>query len=145
MSNPVIPNSSEEWNLELDVFNAINNKKPELDQETKALIQRLWMEIVLRETWYFQLNPPVANEIPEPPIDLAPRSVERVKTTCDHEWIYSEGRTASGVLCQKCGAYNVPNGTPLGKALADAERMTKRKFCQHVCIDGACSQCGKEN
>lgn len=67
MSNPVIPNSSEEWNLELDVFNAINNKKPELDQETKVLIQRLWMEIVLRETWYFELNPPVASKIPEPP------------------------------------------------------------------------------
>lgn len=29
---------------------------------------------------------------------------------CDHEWIASEGRTASGVLCRKCGDYNGPKG-----------------------------------
>lgn len=27
---------------------------------------------------------------------------------CAHDWIYSEGRTASGYLCRKCGDYNGP-------------------------------------
>lgn len=29
--------------------------------------------------------------------------------TCDHHWIRSEGRTSSGVLCNKCGAFDVPD------------------------------------
>lgn len=28
---------------------------------------------------------------------------------CMHKWIPSEGRTSSGVLCNKCGAYDVPD------------------------------------
>ena len=27
---------------------------------------------------------------------------------CEHEWVASEGRTASGWLCRKCGDYNGP-------------------------------------
>ncbi|GEM_PF-4518864 len=31
---------------------------------------------------------------------------------CVHEWIPSQGRTASGYLCRKCGDYNGPDAAP---------------------------------
>lgn len=35
-------------------------------------------------------------------------------SVCEHEWIPSEGRTASGWLCRKCGDYNGPQGRSKG-------------------------------
>lgn len=42
-------------------------------------------------------------------------------SVCEHEWIASEGRTASGWLCRKCGDYNGPQGRGKGA------RYTKTK------------------
>lgn len=45
--------------------------------------------------------------------------------TCDHHWIASEGRTASGVLCEKCGAYDVPDPE---QPHARCPQFTNREF-----------------
>lgn len=36
------------------------------------------------------------------------QQIAKGKPACNHEWIASEGRTASGVLCRKCGDYDGP-------------------------------------
>lgn len=47
--------------------------------------------------------------------------------TCDHHWIASEGRTSSGLLCDKCGAYEVPDPE---QPHARHPQFTNRDFAQ---------------
>lgn len=47
---PTIPNSEDEWKLELRVFNAVNNF--DLDDTTSELLKDLWREICARELWF---------------------------------------------------------------------------------------------
>lgn len=51
---PLIPNSKEEWELEMEVFDFLNNNPEPVGLETKLLIQKLWKEVVYREAWYFE-------------------------------------------------------------------------------------------
>lgn len=74
--------------------------------------------------------------------------IAKPQPECKHEWIDSEGRTSSGVLCQKCGAYDLPapptGPNPIDQALIDAERMTRQKFCPHeTVLAGVCIVCDK--
>jgi hypothetical protein len=55
INKPLIPNSSEEWSLEMEVFNLINNSD-DLSESARSTVQKLWGEVVRRETWYFELR-----------------------------------------------------------------------------------------
>lgn len=47
---PLIPNSEDEWKLELRVFDAVNNSA--VDDITSELLKDLWKEVCARETWF---------------------------------------------------------------------------------------------
>lgn len=52
----IYPNTEEEWGLETDTFNMLNNRHPDLPEDAKELIRRLWAEFVFREEWHNQLR-----------------------------------------------------------------------------------------
>lgn len=47
---PTIPNSEDEWKLELRVFDAVNNSN--IDEITSELLKDLWKEVCARELWF---------------------------------------------------------------------------------------------
>lgn len=55
---------------------------------------------------------------------------------CAHEWISSQGRTASGVLCAKCGEYNPPE-----PAVAVCWYCGKESRQRLIGGDWRCSEC----
>lgn len=72
------------------------------------------------------------------------QQIAKPQPACNHEWIASEGRTASGVLCRKCGDYDGPQITPVDKAIIDAARMYQQKHCPHeTVLAGVCIVCDK--
>lgn len=48
---PRQPNSRAEWDLEMEVFDMINNTPNPNRADVVNLIQKLWEEIVAREEW----------------------------------------------------------------------------------------------
>lgn len=47
---PLMPNSKDEWKLELRVFDAVNNSA--VDDITSELLKDLWKEVCAREIWF---------------------------------------------------------------------------------------------
>lgn len=48
---PLLPNSRAEWELEMEVFDMINNNPHPQRADMVNLLQKLWSEIVAREAW----------------------------------------------------------------------------------------------
>lgn len=79
---------------------------PELASETynhDDLVRMFSSEGLTRVTpEHIEIKPPTLDQIARNQRALKERSKE-LSAVCDHEWISSEGRTASGFICRKCG------------------------------------------